>query len=163
MFALFILSKMPRPAKKTEATPVVTLESVISDAKKIMEQEKTSAPAPQPKQRVPRQHKAVPSTASAPVKAEKPVKIVKAEKAEKAPKPVKEVATPAEGAEPSKRKTFKPLTAELKEKLAEHAKTEGITKSHILSMKSHLMLGKSFEEAHQSALAKAQKKAEASQ
>lgn len=133
---------MPRPSKKTE-----TVENVLAHAVSLMESEKKSAtPAKERKPRVP---KAVPSTSSAPTKAEKPVKKVK---------PVKTVSPVLSQPDPlpegSKRKVFRAIPAELKEKLSAHSKEEGVSKAHILYMKSHLMLGKSWEEAHTLAVAK---------
>jgi len=148
MLSSIILSKMPRIAKPKTAP---TVDSLIADAKTLMESEKTAAPAPQtPKSRV---RKSVPATGSAPVKAEKQVKAVKPVKTEA---PVLAAGEPSP--QPSKKKTFKPLTAELREKLTAHSKDEGVTKGHILSMKSHLMLGKTWSEAHDLAVAKEEKK-----
>jgi hypothetical protein len=68
------------------------------------------------------------------------------------------LSQPEPSPEPSKKKTFKPLTTETRDKLTAHSKDEGVTKGHILSMKSHLMLGKTWEEAHDLAVAKEEKK-----
>jgi hypothetical protein len=139
---------MPRVSKSAP-----TVESVLADAVALMETEKkasSTAPATAPATATkPRIRKTAPTAGSAPVKAEKSVKAVKPVKTEA---PI--LSAPAE---PAKKKTFKPLTAELKSQLAEHAKTDGVTKSQVLSMKSHLMLGKTWEEAQSLAVAKAQK------
>lgn len=138
---------MPRIVKPKTAPSV---DSLIADAKTLMESEKTAPATPSPKSRV---AKSVPAPGSAPVKAEKPVKAVKPTKTDA---PV--LSQPEPSAEPSKKKTFKPLTTETRDKLTAHSKAEGVTKSHILSMKSHLMLGKTWDEAHSLAAAKEEKK-----
>lgn len=59
----------------------------------------------------------------------------------------------------STRKTFKPMSAETKEKLAEHAKTA--SKAHIASMRANLLLGRDWNDAHARAVEADKKRASA--
>jgi hypothetical protein len=48
------------------------------------------------------------------------------------------------------RKTFKPISEEIKTKLTEHAKSA--SKTHVASMRANLVLGKSWEDSHAKAV-----------
>jgi hypothetical protein len=121
---------MPRVAKKsTESTPSSSA-SVEKLASEVMSLLNADASAHKEKTTKKTQKIAVPS-----------------EPVEKKPKAV---AKPVDGDAPASkpRKVFRPLTGENKEKIAELAGKEGVSKTEVRRMKSHLMLGKTWEEAH---------------
>lgn len=135
---------MPRVAKKetAEVANAASVEKQIGEVMTLLtadakvHKEKT---APKKKEKI-----AVPSEP-------KP----KAEKKPRVPSKVSETSNP-------NKKTFKPLSAEAKAQILEHSKQEGVSATHVRRMKSHMMLGKSFEEAHKIVSASAEAKTEAS-
>jgi hypothetical protein len=100
----------------------------------------------QKKSDVPVSHSAPASTASSPA----PAPAVSAPAPAVAPAPTVEKKA-------TTRKTFKPLSEETKGKLAEHSKTA--SKAHIASMRANLLLGKSWDEAHEKATETEKKRA----
>jgi hypothetical protein len=136
-FYLLIKEKMPRVAKKSSETAPTSSASVEKLASEVMSLLNADASAHKQKTTKKTTKIAVPS---------EPV-------AEKKTKPVKKATAShavVDGDAPASkpRKVFRPLTGEHKEKMAELAGKEGVSKTEVRRMKSHLMLGKSWEEAH---------------
>lgn len=131
---------MPRVAKKTEEVKPHSTASVEKLASEVMSLLNAEASTHKEKTAKKTAKIAVPSEPVAP--AEKKTKPVK--KATPAPAGVVNGDAPA----PKARKVFRPLTGENKTKIAELAGKEGVSKTEVRRMKSHLMLGKSWEEAH---------------
>ena len=126
---------MPRVSKKTEEVKPNSTASVEKLASEVMSLLNADASAHKAKTAKKTAKIAVPSEPVAP--AEKKTKVVK-----------KPVAVDGDVPAPKARKVFRPLTGENKEKIAELAGKEGVSKTDVRRMKSHLMLGKTWDEAH---------------
>ncbi len=122
---------MPRVAKKSSETAPTSSASVEKLASEVMSLLNADASA--------HKQKTAKKTAKIAVPSE-PV----------AEKKTKSVAKPVDGDAPASkpRKVFRPLTGENKTKIAELAGKEGVSKTEVRRMKSHLMLGKTWDEAH---------------
>jgi hypothetical protein len=127
---------MPRIIKKSvETAPSTSIDKLASEVMSLL-----NADASAHKTKTAKKTQKIP-VPSEPVEKKKPVK-------KTAPAPAPATAPVSETTPATKKRVFKPLSAEHKQKVLEYGGQEGISKTHIRKMKSHLMLGKTWDEAH---------------